>query len=34
MVGSYRMETTDGESFDIAIPAFSLDRPDRPRHLN
>ena len=34
MVGSYRMETTDGESFYIAIPAFSLDRPDRPRHLN
>jgi ApaG protein len=34
MVGSYRMETADGESFDIAIPAFSLDQPDRPGRLN
>jgi len=34
MVGSYRMETPEGESFDIAIPAFSLDQPDRPQRLN
>ena len=27
MVGSYRMETEQGESFDVAIPAFSLDSP-------
>jgi ApaG protein len=27
MVGSYQMVTADGESFDISIPAFSLDSP-------
>jgi len=27
MVGSYLMENDEGESFDIAIPAFSLDSP-------
>jgi len=27
MVGTYLMENTKGESFDIAIPAFSLDSP-------
>lgn len=27
MGGSYRMETESGESFDIEIPTFSLDRP-------
>lgn len=27
MVGTYRMETDDGEQFDVAIPAFSLDSP-------
>ena len=27
MVGSYRMETEQGEAFDVAIPAFSLDSP-------
>ena len=25
MVGTYQMETTEGDRFDIAIPAFSLD---------
>lgn len=25
MVGTYQMETSEGERFDIAIPAFSLD---------
>ncbi|MFV3074800.1 Co2+/Mg2+ efflux protein ApaG [Niveispirillum fermenti] len=34
MVGSYGMETTDGEMFDIAIPAFSLDIPQQERMLN
>lgn len=34
MVGAYQMETTDGEPFNVDIPAFSLDSPDdlRPFH--
>ena len=27
MVGSYRMETEAGESFDVDVSAFSLDSP-------
>lgn len=27
MVGSYQMETADGDRFDVAVPAFSLDSP-------
>ena len=27
MVGSYQMESDTGETFDVAIPAFSLDSP-------
>lgn len=27
MMGSYQMQSESGESFDIAIPAFSLDSP-------
>ena len=27
MAGSYRMKTDDGKSFDVVIPAFSLDSP-------
>lgn len=34
MVGSYEMETTQGERFDVAVPAFSLDSPDEPVKLN
>jgi len=34
MVGSYRMETQQGESFDVAIPAFSLDSPHEAIRLN
>ncbi len=34
MVGSYRMETADGDEFDIAIPAFSLDSPHEARRLH
>jgi len=29
MVGSYEMVTDSGESFDVVIPAFSLDCPDQ-----
>ena len=34
MVGTYEMETLDGERFDVDIPAFSLDSPDAPVQLN
>jgi ApaG protein len=34
MVGSYGMVTDSGESFDIEIPAFSLDSPQAQRTLN
>ena len=27
MTGTYRMETPEGEQFDVKIPAFSLDSP-------
>ncbi len=31
MVGRYTMRDTDGDTFDIAIPAFSLDLPGKRR---
>ncbi|MBC2858377.1 Co2+/Mg2+ efflux protein ApaG [Stappia sp. 28M-7] len=34
MQGSYQMETVDGERFDVAIPAFSLDIPGTARSIN
>jgi len=34
MVGEYRMVAEDGERFDVAIPAFSLDSPHGKRTLN
>jgi ApaG protein len=34
MVGSYRMVAEDGDVFDVAIPAFSLDSPQARRVLN
>lgn len=34
MVGSYEMERSNGERFDIEIPAFSLDSPYQARRLN
>ncbi|MBX7147374.1 MAG: Co2+/Mg2+ efflux protein ApaG [Alphaproteobacteria bacterium] len=34
MFGSYQMENEAGESFDITIPAFSLDSPYQPIKLN
>ena len=34
MVGSYQMEAENGDAFEIAVPAFSLDRPYQPVQLN
>jgi ApaG protein len=34
MVGTYGMVTAAGESFDIAIPAFSLDSSHATRTIN
>ena len=34
MTGSYQMETWHGESFDVEIPAFSLDSPHQSVKLN
>jgi len=34
MVGTYYMETEAGETWDVAIPAFSLDSPHQPVRLN
>ena len=34
MVGAYGMETTEGELFDVDIPAFSLDSPHELRQIH
>ena len=34
MVGTYQMETPQGEKFDVRVPAFSLDSPHPPVKLN
>ncbi|WP_417423359.1 Co2+/Mg2+ efflux protein ApaG [Hoeflea sp.] len=34
MVGSYQMQSSEGELFDVEIPAFSLDLPGMARTLN
>lgn len=34
MMGSYQMETGNGEKFEIKVPAFSLDSPSQPVRLN
>jgi ApaG protein len=34
MIGSYQMETRQGESFEVAVPAFSLDSPHQNVRLN
>ena len=34
MTGSYGMVTATGEEFDIEIPAFSLDTPQKARTIN
>ena len=34
MAGTYGMVTPEGEQFDIAIPAFSLDAPEAKRTVN
>jgi ApaG protein len=34
MVGTYKMEGDGGETFDVRVPAFSLDSPHQPRRVN
>ncbi len=34
MVGSYEMETAEGDVFDVAVPAFSLDSPYQPMNIH
>jgi len=34
MSGAYRMETDQGEPFDVEIPAFALDRPDQLHRIH
>jgi len=34
MAGTYQMETNHGKSFDVTIPAFSLDSPHQPGHIH
>ena len=34
MVGSYSMEDAGGQTFDVAIPAFSLDAPGGRNQVN
>ena len=34
MVGTYQMESENGERFDVNIPAFSLDSPHQSVRLN
>ncbi len=34
MIGSFQMTTEDGELFDVAVPAFSLDSPEGRRVVN
>lgn len=34
MVGAYGMETSEGELFDVDIPAFSLDSPHEMRQIH
>jgi ApaG protein len=34
MVGTYQMRTDNGETFSIAVPAFSLDVPNGRRTVN
>jgi ApaG protein len=34
MVGTYQMETEDGDCIDVSVPAFSLDSPYQAIRLN
>jgi ApaG protein len=34
MLGAYSMVRADGETFDIAVPAFALDSPHQQRMVN
>ena len=34
MHGSYLMQSFDGKEFEVSIPSFSLDIPDKPNKFN
>ena len=34
MLGAYSMVRADGETFDVAVPAFALDSPHQQRMVN
>ncbi len=34
MAGSYKMQSSNGEQFDVRIPPFSLDSPHQPLQLH
>jgi ApaG protein len=34
MVGTYEMEASDGERFNVKVPLFSLDSPYQTRQLH
>jgi ApaG protein len=34
MMGTYQMESENGERFDVDVPPFSLDSPHQPARLN
>lgn len=34
MLGRYEMQSSDGNQFEVEVPAFSLDSPHQPVHLN
>ncbi len=34
MVGRYEMEGPDGETFEVDVPAFSLDSPHQPMQIH
>ncbi|MGE5476556.1 MAG: Co2+/Mg2+ efflux protein ApaG [Bacteroidales bacterium] len=34
MMGTYQMQNDEGETFDVSIPAFSLDSPHEVHRLN
>ncbi len=34
MVGAYQMEAPDGNMFEVAVPAFSLDSPHETHQVN
>jgi ApaG protein len=34
MLGAYQMQTSEGESFQVDIPAFPLDSPHESRRIH